>query len=98
MFEEIHRVCPDEAITVEQLSKLQYIRAVIQETLRMKPPVIGAVRTVAKETVLEGVTLPEGTVVMTFTHVSHYNPNHWEHPFEFMPERFLKVRGGNVGN
>ena len=78
-----------EAITGRSTEGLPYLKAVIEEGLRIYPPVpIGLPRASPGETV-DGHYIPQGTIV----HVSSWSATHDEKnfhkPFEFIPERWL---------
>ena len=76
-------------ISSRSTEALPYLKAVIEEGLRIFPPVpIGLPRVSPGETV-DGFYLPPGTTV----HVSSWSATHSEtnfhKPFEFIPERWL---------
>ena len=67
----------------------EYLDAVIEETLRLRPvvPFVGRELRVAAE--LDGYELPEGTVVMPSIYLAHTRPDSFPDPHAFRPERFL---------
>jgi cytochrome P450 len=67
----------------------QYLGAVASESLRLRPPVIGALRVCRHDTELAGHRLPAGTSVSAMLAVAHRRADIWERPLEFRPERFL---------
>jgi len=71
-----------------------YIDAVVKETLRLRPPVPVVVRRLLRPMRLGGYDLPAGTVVAPCVHLIHRDPEHYEEPARFMPERFLDRRPG----
>lgn len=74
----------------DELTKLPYLAAVCNETLRMHPPVPIVTRKLQKELTLRGYTLPEGTVVGAGVYNAHHNEENFDKPFEFRPERFIE--------
>ncbi|KAI0170438.1 cytochrome P450 [Pestalotiopsis sp. NC0098] len=79
-----------------QLSSCRYLRACIDETLRMSPPVGG---TLWRETaepdskepfVVDGHIIPPGTHVGVNTYSIHHNEEYFPDPFTFSPERWLQ--------
>lgn len=68
---------------------LAYLDCVINETLRMYPPVTRIER-IATETVhlSNGLTLEEGTVIALPIYALHYDTSYWEKSSCFIPERF----------
>jgi cytochrome P450 len=67
----------------------EYMQAVISETLRVRPVVPMVVRVLQKPLSLGGRELPAGARVVPSIYLTNRNPNVYESPSEFMPERFL---------
>jgi cytochrome P450 len=67
----------------------EYLDAVIEETLRLRPvvPFVGRELRVPAE--LDGYELPEGTVVMPSIYLAHTRRDSFPDPHAFRPERFL---------
>ncbi|MEK6325963.1 MAG: cytochrome P450 [Actinomycetota bacterium] len=67
----------------------EYLDAVIEEALRVRPvvPFVGRKLHVAAE--LGGCALPEGTVVMPAIYLTHTREDVYADPYAFEPERFL---------
>ncbi|KAJ2978276.1 hypothetical protein NUW58_g7547 [Xylaria curta] len=78
-------------ININTVNNLKYMLAILNEALRLYPPVTaGLVRTVPKGGAeVAGHFMPEGTYV----EVQHWSMNHskdnWADPWAFKPERFL---------
>jgi cytochrome P450 family 135 len=66
-----------------------YLRAVIQESLRLRPVVPLAGRRLASELRADGLTLPAGTDVTPAIWLTHTRPRVYPEPLAFRPERFL---------
>jgi cytochrome P450 len=79
----------DRQPTAADYSALAYTRAVIQETMRLYPPIWMLVRVAAKDDVIEGKEIRTGDKVALFAYGAHHNPKFWDNPEEFMPERWL---------
>jgi cytochrome P450 len=75
--------------TQERLDDPAYLNAVVDETLRTRPPVIDAVRTATQDTTLGGRPVPEGTLVSAMFCITHRRADVWPDPLSFKPERFL---------
>jgi cytochrome P450 len=73
------------------INKLSYLDKVIKEALRLYPAVPLFIREVCpgKSVVLGGHSLPEKTQIFICSWAFHRNPNHWENPDTFDPERFV---------
>jgi len=67
-----------------------YLRAVIQESLRLRPVVPLAGRRLASELRVDGLTLPAGTDVTPAIWLTHTRPDVYPEPLAFRPERFLE--------
>ncbi len=68
----------------------QYMTAVVNETLRVRPVVPVVARTLTAELELCGWRLPAGTRAMPSIYLTNRNPRVYEQPAEFRPERFLE--------
>ncbi len=73
----------------EDVPKLPFTRAVIEETLRLYPPVPVLARQAQEDTTLNGMAVPKGSLVLVVPWLLHRSPNWWEKPDHFIPERFL---------
>ncbi|VAI78554.1 unnamed protein product [Triticum turgidum subsp. durum] len=77
-------------ITESNISKLPYLQAVIKETLRLHSPIPLLVPHMnLEEASLGGYTIPKGSKVVVNAWWLANNPELWEKPEEFKPERFL---------
>jgi cytochrome P450 len=68
-----------------------YLRAVIQESLRLRPVVPLAGRRLGSELRADGLTLPAGTDVTPAIWLTHTRPDVYPEPLAFGPERFLDL-------
>jgi cytochrome P450 len=69
--------------------KTEYLDAAIKETLRLRPTVPITARKLVVPYEVDGNMYPAGTVLMPCIYLLHRNPDLWEDPEEFRPERFL---------
>ncbi|OWA52717.1 Cytochrome P450 3A31 [Hypsibius exemplaris] len=73
----------------EKAQNLPYLEMVIAESLRLFPPVTSFVTRLASETVtIDGVTIPAGAGVEVPLWYLQHDPEVWDRPYEFNPERF----------
>jgi cytochrome P450 len=66
-----------------------YLRAVIAESLRLRPVVPLAGRRLTSELRADGLVLPAGTDVTPAIWLAHTRPDAYPEPYAFRPERFL---------
>ena len=67
-----------------------YLRAVISESLRLRPVVPLAGRRLASELAVDGLRLPAGTDVTPAIWLTHTRADLYPEPYAFKPERFLE--------
>ena len=81
----------DEIKTSPKLSNLRYLRACIDEGLRMSPPVPGILhRTVLPGGIeIAGHHIPAGMVVGSAAYSVHHSEDHFPLSFEYIPERWI---------
>ncbi|KAK9276596.1 hypothetical protein L1049_006131 [Liquidambar formosana] len=72
------------------IPKLVYLRAILKGALRLYPvaPLL-IPRCPNKSCTVGGYTIPEGTRILVNVWAMHRDPNVWDSPLEFRPERFL---------
>jgi cytochrome P450 len=66
-----------------------YVRAVVAESLRLRPVVPLAGRRLSSELRVDGYVLPAGTDVTPAIWLTHTRADRYPEPFAFRPERFL---------
>ncbi|WP_405490223.1 cytochrome P450 [Nocardia sp. NBC_00511] len=87
--EEVRTVLGTRGATAADLDQLPWTQAVVSETMRLLPPVIGLARTAKDHDVLGGYAIKPGTTVAVILHALHHHQRVWERPDEFDPGRFL---------
>lgn len=75
--------------TADNIKKLKYLRAVIDETLRLYPPIHLGSRIAAEAVQFQAYCIPKGTRIMYSIYLSHRHKAYWEDRHEFKPERWL---------
>ncbi|KAI0180479.1 cytochrome P450 [Hypoxylon sp. FL1284] len=81
----------DGEVTLSTVSKLPYMLACLDESLRRYPPIAYGLPRVAPRggSVVMGRFVPEGTSVAVWQYASNHDPTLWTQPQKFAPERFL---------
>ena len=85
-------LAPDEPLTRDHLDALTAIDAVMQEVMRLWPPVPACVRRAVVETSIDGRHIPAGTWLVVHQPETHRMPEYWTAPGRFDPARFLPPR------
>ncbi|XP_052740575.1 putative cytochrome P450 CYP13A3 [Bicyclus anynana] len=93
LYDEIQQVLGESERTLDNLSKLKYLDAVVKETLRLYPPAPVTVRRCTADIDLpSGLTLKEGCYFLVNFWGLHRNPHCWgADADQFRPERFLSA-------
>lgn len=86
--EEVSCVLKGRTPSFEDLPKLVYTRMVIDETLRLYPPVWIVTRKALEDDEIGGYRIPAGSKLMLSPYVTHRRADLWENPERFDPERF----------
>jgi cytochrome P450 len=79
----------DRELTIDDIPRLSYARAVFAETMRLYPPAWGLGREALEEHTIGDVKVEPGNMVICSQWVIHRDPRYWETPDEFRPERWL---------
>ena len=89
---ELAAVLGGRAPDSEDLSKLTYTRMVIEESMRLYPPVHTIGREALADDTLAGRRVPKGSAVLIAPWVLHRHRKLWHDPGRFDPERFSAVQ------
>lgn len=86
----------------DDLQKLPYLKAVISESLRLYPPAPLLVpRETTEKCTLGGYEIQPKTIVYINGWAIARDPEHWDNPNDFVPERFLhsniSIKGNDLG-
>src|SRR5262249_50828737 len=89
---EVHEVLGGGRPTYEDLARLSYTKRVLQETLRLYPPVWILPRLASKDVVLGGYLIPARSPLTLSPVVTHYDRMFWNEPDVCDPDRFAPDR------
>ena len=74
--------------TFDEVGNLPFSRQVIEEALRLYPPVWLYSRTAIEDDTVCGYNIPAGTNIFFAPYYLHRHPDFWEEPESFKPDRF----------
>ncbi|CAA0832643.1 cytochrome P450- family 81- subfamily D-polypeptide 3 [Striga hermonthica] len=88
----------ERLIDEADMSNLPYLRCIVNETLRMYPagPLLIPHQS-SQPCAVGGYHVPAGTMLLVNVWAIHNDPNNWDKPREFRPERFEGVDGYRDG-
>jgi len=95
LYEEIATVVGDGTPTVADLAQLPHTQRVIDEALRLRPPIYGIGRRARIEDEVGGYRIPAEAPVIVSPFVMHHHPDYWDHPEQFDPDRFTPEQANN---
>ncbi len=78
-----------DASPEEAIERLVETRAVVEEALRIYPPIIAITRSTVRDTEICGHAVKQGTLVVVSPYVLHRHRSLWREPDLFDPTRFL---------
>jgi cytochrome P450 len=87
-------VLGDSAPRHADLQRLRYTAMVLQEAMRLYPPVWALTRRAVAADNIGGYHVPAGADVMVSPYTLHRHPAFWPDPGRFDPARFDPARGG----
>ncbi|KAL8977784.1 MAG: hypothetical protein Q9205_006485 [Flavoplaca limonia] len=91
--EEIHSCGSSPGLISDtQLSSLIYLRACVDETMRLFPPKASSLphEVLRGSTTIDGIYVPEGMTVGTSIYALHHSPDIYKDPFVYNPDRWLE--------
>jgi cytochrome P450 len=85
---ELASVLGGRTPAITDLSTLKYTRTIVEESMRLYPPVWFIPRSPIEDDEIAGYRIPKGSIVMLSPYVTHRHPFFWDEPERFRPERF----------
>jgi cytochrome P450 len=93
-FEEINQKVQGEEAALEDVFKLEKISAVIDETLRIRPPVWAFTRRSIASDELRGHSIPAGSILFMTPYFTHRHADFWTKAEDFDPSRLFGEHKG----
>ena len=91
VFDEVSAL-GDRPLTPDDVPRLGHTVRVLHEALRLCPPGAGTPRLLNKDLAVDGYRLEAGTMAVVSFYAMHRNPELWDDPLAFDPDRFLPER------
>ncbi|PRQ44545.1 putative 3,9-dihydroxypterocarpan 6A-monooxygenase [Rosa chinensis] len=92
--QEIDTIVGNNRLVKESdIANLPYLQAIVKETLRLHPTGPLIVRESTEPCSIGGYEIPAKTRLFVNVWAVNRDPNHWEKPLEFEPERFTRNEG-----
>ncbi|KAL3537116.1 hypothetical protein ACH5RR_000482, partial [Cinchona calisaya] len=86
---EVRQVCKrKKTIEESDIQNLKYLKTVIQETLRLHPPAPLLPKQSRENCEVNGYMIPDKTQILVNVWAIGRDPEHWDEPEKFKPERF----------
>jgi cytochrome P450 len=88
LYEEIGAAVGDAPASAADLLNMPYLKQVVQESMRIYPPVWAIARRSEEPAEYNGFYIPEKSYIGVVPYALHRDPNLWPDPTKFDPDRF----------
>lgn len=88
--QELESVCGGDLPGPEHIAQLEYLDAVVRESLRLRSILTFVVRLTRSPVTINGTTYPANVLLCPAIHLLHQRPELYPEPHRFRPERFLE--------
>ncbi len=85
---ELDRVLGGRPVTYDDLGRLPYTSQVVDESMRLYPPVYSVARKAHEDTEIGGYPVKAGSEAILWIYMTHRDARFWPDPTSFRPERF----------
>jgi len=92
LVDELARELEGRPALAGDLARLPFLKQVVQESMRLYPPVWGISRAVTNDVEFGGFRIPAGAYLAILPYALHRHPAHWDEPARFDPSRFAPSR------
>ncbi|KAI3741623.1 hypothetical protein L1987_59297 [Smallanthus sonchifolius] len=87
---EVRAVVKGNTITETDIQSLDYMKLIVKETMRLHCVPILLPRENCKDCIVDGYDIPAKTTILVNAWACATDPESWENPYSFIPERFEK--------
>ena len=87
---EVEETLEERQVCWETYDSMEYLVAVVNETLRLRTPAPIYRRQAIQNDNILGYNVPSGSMIVVSLYALHRNPEYWEEPETFNPDRFLE--------
>lgn len=95
---ELAEVLGGRTPTPQDLPNMPYLRGVVDESLRLHPPIWVFPREAVTDDQIDGYDIPAGSTVLLAPYAAHRNAEAWDSPETFDPGRFCPVSASHNGS
>ncbi len=88
-YAELDQVLQGRQATFDDVSRLPYTRAILDETMRLYPPVPILSRQALEEDEIRGRIIPPNAIMLIVPWLVQRHKKYWSKPDHFIPERFM---------
>lgn len=93
---EVDQFSSTNLLLEDDFKKLDYTKAIFDETLRLYPPIWLVSRRLMQSLEIEGYSLKQGKELLVSSYALHHQERLFENPEKFLPERFLKANRSKI--
>ncbi|MEH6456213.1 MAG: cytochrome P450 [Cocleimonas sp.] len=86
---ELDKVLDGRKPEMTDVESLIYTRAILDETMRLYPPVPILSREAKEEDTIRNTKVPPGSIMLIVPWLIHRHKKYWDKPDHFIPERFM---------
>jgi len=86
---ELDQVLSGRTPEMADVENLKYTRAILDETMRLYPPVPILSREAMSEDIIRDRKVPAGSIMLIVPWLIHRHKKYWDKPDHFIPERFM---------